>query len=232
MTKAKAYYQAYLVLDCLSDEEYSLIPDELLEEIESKMEVDESIKVDSSIPLEKQKIDEKAYDILEKVIKAIEKNYGRDAIDNPDKYADKAKPKKKKSSSSKEIFEDDERKVIEKPKLEVERRDIEVEQRIQELQNENIKLKSIIKALEEENKKIEKAKELVIDYKGALSIQEEKNKKLKNEIDKLQQSNDELYESISKMPKILRKIFIKDYTKLLRTPSDGEGIVLKIDDSK
>ena len=33
MTKSKAYYQAYLVLDCLSNEEYSLIPkDEIREE--------------------------------------------------------------------------------------------------------------------------------------------------------------------------------------------------------
>ena len=87
MTKPKAYYQAYLVIQCLSKEEYSLIPKELLDEIKSKMEVDESIVVDKAIPLEKQKIDDKAYDILDRVIKAIEKKYGADAIDNPNKYA-------------------------------------------------------------------------------------------------------------------------------------------------
>ena len=87
MTKAKAYYQAFLVLKCLSKEEYSLIPKRLLDEITSKMEQDPNITVDSTIPLEEQKIDEKAYDILDRVIKAIERAYGSDAIDNPEKYA-------------------------------------------------------------------------------------------------------------------------------------------------
>ena len=96
MTKPKAYYPAYLVLQCLSKEEYSLIPKDLLDEIKNKMEVDETIKVDSTIPLEKQKIDEKAYDILDRVIRAIERQYGSDAIDNPEKYAEKVDDEAKK----------------------------------------------------------------------------------------------------------------------------------------
>ena len=211
MTKPKAYYQAYLVLDCLSKEEYALIPKDLLNEIKSKMEVDESITVDSTIPLEKQKIDEKTYDILDRVIRAIEKAYGSDAIDNPDKYAtqvvdppvkDSKKPTsssaKKQESKVEEIVVDDEKERIS----------------IKELKEENLKLKGIISALENENKKIEEAKQLFYDYKEVVSRKDEIIKDLKMQNDELRKANDELHQNIEKVPKIVRKIFIKE-NKLL-----------------
>lgn len=72
MTKEKALYQVKLILDYLPDEEYNKIPDETIEYIENNMEYSEDIKINPDIPLENQKIDEKAYSFLEKIIKKIE----------------------------------------------------------------------------------------------------------------------------------------------------------------
>jgi len=213
LTKGKAYYQAYLVLDCLSEEEYSLIPNELLEEIKMKMEEDPEIKVDSSVPLEKQKIDEKTYDILDRVIKAIERAYGADAIDNPEKYAIVNEEETKKQDKAEEFDLDIE--FEEKPKTKKDK----VPENAKELKEENLKLHNIIKALEEENQKISEAKELYYDYKEVVAKKDEKIRGLRMEIEALKKSNDELHEMIEKMPKLLRNIFIKDYQKML---NDGK----------
>lgn len=207
MTKPKAYYQAYLVIKCLSKEEYSLIPKSLLNEITSKMEKDESIYVDPNIPLEKQKIDEKTYDILDKVITAIERNYGKDAIDNPTKYA------KLDSNPVEEIDISD---IFTEPvKKEEKKENRNQDRNVKDLENENIRLKGIIKALEEENKKIEKAKEIFEDYKTLISSKDQKIKILNEELDTLKKNNQELYEDLNKVPKLVRKIFVKDDIKRL-----------------
>jgi len=207
MTKPKAYYQAYLVIKCLSKEEYSLIPKSLLNEIISKMEKDESIYVDPNIPLEKQKIDEKTYDILDKVITAIERNYGKDAIDNPTKYA------KLDSNPVEEIDISD---IFTEPvKKEEKKENRNQDRNVKDLENENIRLKGIIKALEEENKKIEKAKEIFEDYKTLISSKDQKIKILNEEVDTLKKNNQELYEDLNKVPKLVRKIFVKDDIKRL-----------------
>ena len=220
MTKAKAYYQAYLVLECLSKEEYSLIPKDLLQEIESKMERDPEIVVDSNVPLEEQKIDEKAYDVLDRVIKAIEKAYGKDAIDNPQKYAtvDGEVDKKEVNVSNKpgvvsveEIEIDDMTKPAQPgPQVNKQSKD-----NINDLRAENIKLQGIIKALEAENKKIEQAKELFYSYKEIVAQKDEKIRQLSAENEDLKRNNDELHQSIEKVPKLVRKIFLKDAKKLL-----------------
>jgi len=210
MTKPKAYYQAYLVLDCLSKEEYALIPKELLEEIKSKMEVDKSITVDSTIPLEKQKIDEKTYDILDRVIRAIEKAYGSDAIDNPDKYASLVtdppvkEPKDKKYSQKTSTRKQDN--IPEEIVIENEKERIS----IKELKEENLRLEGIISALRNENKKIEEAKQLYYDYKEVVSKKDEIIRDLKNQNDELKKVNEELHQDIQKIPKLFRKIFIKE----------------------
>ncbi len=208
MTKPKAYYQAFLVLKCLSKEEYSLIPQSLLDEITLKMEKDDSIVVDSTVPLDKQKIDEKTYDILDRVIKAIEKAYGKDAIDNPEKYADierdetivrKQEPKRE-ISNNKHI--DEKNSFIESEK-------------IRKLQDENIKLRSIIDLLKEENKKIDKAKELFGDYKEIVVRKDQKIQELNKEMEALKKANEELKQEIDKLPRLIRRIFIKDTVKKL-----------------
>ena len=206
MTKSKAYYQAYLVLECLSEEEYSLIPKELLDEIKQKMEEDPSIIVDSSIPLEKQKIDEKTYDILERVIKAIEKAYGEDAIDNPEKYANAEEDKSNASIDEFDIIIDDltggkpEHTVKSESKKAIAGGD-------KELKEENIRLKNIITALEQEAQKVEAAKALYYDYKDMVQKKDEIIRALQIENQNLKTNNEELNKSIKSVPKLFRKLF-------------------------
>lgn len=225
MTKSKAYYQAYLVIQCLSKEEYSLIPKALLDEITSKMEVDDTIKVDSTVPLEKQKIDEKAYDILDKVIRAIEREYGKDAIDNPGKYAKDVKDDSNKkspnvetkgvtvASPSKKADEKTPNKSHNIPSHHDETRD---NTKMQALQNENIKLQGIIKALEEENKKIDKAKDLVIEYKEFLAAKDEQIRELNIKLAAAREEKEEIYSMYQRIPAFLRKIFAGDDKKMLK----------------
>lgn len=213
MTKPKAYYQAYLVLDCLSKEEYSLIPKSLLDEITSKMEKDDSIKVDKTIPLEKQKIDEKTYDILDRVIRSIEKAYGKDAIDNPEKYAKIDEIEVDIEPPKKENVKPQNNNNFAKPNDN--RQNDNSRKKLRELEDENIRLKGIISALEEENKKIDKAKELFIDYKEVVSKKDSKIQELNEEINELKKANSELHSQIESLPKLIRKIFIKDDVKML-----------------
>ena len=55
-TKAKSLYQVKLILECLPEEEYKLIPEETINYIEDNFEYDENIAIDPNIPLEKQNI--------------------------------------------------------------------------------------------------------------------------------------------------------------------------------
>ncbi len=215
MTKPKAYYEAYLVLQCLSEVEYKLIPKDLLDEITTRMEVDESIKVDPTIPLEKQKLSEKTYDILDKVISAIEKAYGKDAIDHPedvvikDKNDDNHRNKLKVEEIDLDLDEP-------KPKPNTYSNPNVKTMPDAKLREENIRLQSIIDSLKVENQKVGKAKELVMDYKELVDKKEKEIIKLKEEVTKLQTDNAELYGQIQKFPKIIRKIFIKDDIKMLK----------------
>ena len=210
MTKPKAYYEAYLVLQCLSQVEYNLIPKDLLNEITSKMEVDESIKIDPNIPLEKQKLSDKTYDILDRVISAIEDAYGKDAIDHPeDVVVEETNTKKKPEVEEIDLGFD----IAEKPNIPNNNYKGMPEARLKE---ENIRLQSIIETLKIENQKVGKAKELVLDYKDLVNKKEKEIEKLKEEVTKLQTDNAELYEQIQKFPKLIRKIFIKDNIKLLK----------------
>ena len=63
--KAKALYQVKLILDYLPEEEYKLIPKETIDYIEDNFEYDQNIVIDPNIPLEQQKIDDKAYEMLD-----------------------------------------------------------------------------------------------------------------------------------------------------------------------
>lgn len=206
MTKSKAYYQAYLVIGCLSKAEYNLIPKELLEEIKSKMEVDESIKVDKTIPLEKQKIDEKTYDILDRVISSIEKAYGKDAIDNPGKYQEEAKKK----NDNEKVFEfeiGETQPIVKNEKEKALGQGPLNTYNEKELKEENLKLKGIINALEAENKKIEEAKELYYDYKEIVAKKDNLIDELKTENESLKKSQEELKTMLDRIPKLVRKIF-------------------------
>ena len=52
MTKEKAYYQAYLILEKLPKEEYELIPEKILDEIKSKMEYEAIKSYEQAIKIE------------------------------------------------------------------------------------------------------------------------------------------------------------------------------------
>lgn len=174
LTKEKMLYQVKLILDYLPEEEYNLISQETIDYIEDNFEYDENIKIDPNIPLENQKIDDKTYDYLEKIINEAEKN--------------------KKSVKNEELDN-----YVKKVKEENEKFDTKVE---------NIRLKELVEALKVENEKIPKIKELVEEYKIAL---DEKSKKIEG----LEQNNKYLREVIDKIPKFIRKFFIKDDIKLL-----------------
>lgn len=172
MTKEKALYQAKLIIDNLSEEEYNLIPKDFISYINENMEYDEKITINPNIPLEEQKIDDKTYDILEEMLNKIDKN----AIKNIEE--------------SEEI--------------------VEGSKEFEDLKNENMKLKKLAETLQLENSKIAKIKELVRDYKDELS-------KKSGEIEELKAQNEALYNSIKKCPKLIRKIYFKDFeSKLLK----------------
>lgn len=174
ISKEKALYQVKLILDYLPKEEYNLIPQETIDYVENNYEYDENFTINPNIPLEEQHIDDKAYEMLDKIIKEAENNKIQNNQDELLAYVEKAK---------KENQEFD-------------------------IKEENIRLKNIIEILEKENKKIPKAKNLIEEYKKALKQKE-------TEIELLKRTNQDLYKSINKIPKIIRKIFVKDINEKL-----------------
>lgn len=74
MTKEKALYQVKVILDYLPRDEYELISHKTIEYIDENYEFDERFQLDPNIPLHKQNISEKAYDVLKKIVKEIESN--------------------------------------------------------------------------------------------------------------------------------------------------------------
>jgi len=163
MTKEESLYQVKLILDCLSDEEYFKIPGDVITYIEQNMKYSDEISINPDIPLEKQNIDEKTYDFLEKIIKEININETNNSI-------------KKNENSFKDL--------------------------------EKNELIEILNKYVEENKKIPKAKELIKEYTLAI---EEKNKQIEN----LKSANQELYTSIRKCPKLIRRLFFKNFSDYL-----------------
>lgn len=180
LSKAKALYQVKLILDYLPEEEYKLIPKETIEYIEDNFEYDENFSIDPNIPLEKQKIDDKAFEMLDKIVKSAEMT--------------------KKENKS-----------IKNDEMDSYLKDIRESNQNYNARIENIRLKNLVEILKKENSKIQKAKDLLSDYKDALKQKED-------EIARLKKNNQDLYEYIQKIPKFLRKIFIKNEDiKLLNT---------------
>lgn len=139
-----------------------------------------NFSINPNIPLEKQKIDDKAYEILDKIVKATE------VTKNENKLHDKAKM----NAYIQEVKESNQN----------------YNDRI-----ENIRLKNLVEMLKKENSKILKAKDLISDYKDALKQKED-------EIEKLKKNNQDLYNCIQGLPKIIKKLFIKDLNiKLLNS---------------
>ena len=172
MTKEQAYYQAKLIIDNLSEEEYSLIPKDFLNKINENMEYDENIKIDPELPLEEQDIDDKTYNILEEMLSKIDKGAIKD-IEGQDGI-------------------------------------VEGTDEFDNLKNENLQLIELTERLKKENSKIVQIKDLVQDYKDELS------KKTK-EVEELKAQNEDLLNSIKKVPKIIRKLYFREFeSKLLK----------------
>ena len=168
LSKAKALYQVKLILDYLPEEEYKLIPKETIDYIEENFEYDENLSIDPHTPLEKQRIDDKAYEVLDKIIKSIE--------------------------------------TTEKDKRKQEAQELNYDER-----NEIIRLNNLVEMLKKENSKIPEIKDLLSEYKDAL-------KQKDNEIKRLKKNNQDLYNCIQGLPKIVKKLFIKDLNiKLLNS---------------
>lgn len=177
VTKEKALYQVKLILDYLPDEEYKLIPKETIDYIENNFEYDENFSIDPNIPLEKQNIDYKAYETLDKIVKAAEYN--------------KRHMKNLNTSEKNGNFEE-----------------INEWNNSNNAEIENVRLKNLVEVLKKENSKISKAKDLIAEYKNMLQQKDE-------EIENLKRRNDELYNCIQKLPKIIKVLFIKDLNKKL-----------------
>ena len=78
-----------------------------------------------------------------------------------------------------------------------------VEDKLKEKEfNENIRLNELNAVLEKEKVNISKAKELIVSYKKLLQEKQ-------NEIDNLKEYNNSLEETVNRIPKVLRKIFLK-----------------------
>jgi len=172
LTKSKSLYQVKLIIDCLPKDEYKLIPQETIDYLEKNLEYDEKIVIHPDIPLEDQNIDNKAYDMLEKIMKQVEENKKKSIKQQTEEYVKNIR------GSNKEF----------------------------DMKIENIELKKIIKRLEEENSKLPKAKKLVEEYQKVL-------KQKYNQIKELKEKNSYLYEYIDNIPKLIRKIFIKEEIK-------------------
>ena len=173
LSKAKALYQVKLILDYLPEEEYKLISKETIDYIEDNFEYDENFSIDPNIPLEKQKIDDKAYEMLDKIVKATE-------------MAKK------------------ENKSIEDTEMDAYLKEVRESNQNYNAKIENIRLKNLVEILKKENSKIPKAKDLLSEYKEALKQKED-------EIEKLKKNNQDLYNCIQGLPKIIKKLFIKNF---------------------
>lgn len=68
MTKEEALYQAKLIIDQLSEDEYNLLPIDQVNYIHENYQYNEDIQIDPNIPLFEQDIDEQTVEILENLM--------------------------------------------------------------------------------------------------------------------------------------------------------------------
>ncbi|MBQ9279431.1 MAG: hypothetical protein IJ215_00030 [Clostridia bacterium] len=159
LTKEKAMYQTWLVIEGLSNAERELISQDLLEEIKGSMEYDENIKIDFSIPLEKQKLDSKTWKMLDKVIKSAEQN----GFEKKNKKLEKAKESNSSNISKQNV-------------------NVKDSEELEKIKLENIALSKELERFRDESK------ELLMQYKEAYEKALEENEKVKKDCDALIQT--------------------------------------------
>ena len=150
VTKEKALYQVKLILDYLPEEEYKLIPKEMIDYIEDNFEYDENFTIDPKVPLEKQNIDDKAFEFLEKIIESIK------------------------------VPKSDSLSQVDTPKSDDIQQGIDSNQsNPSDIMSENSRLKQLVDKLKEENSKIPKVKDLISEYKDVIKQKDEQINSLK-----------------------------------------------------
>ena len=158
MTKNKALYEVYLIINELPEEEYNLIPQEQIDYIKENMEVIEDYDFDPTEDLGKQNVSVEAYEYLEKILKNIE--------------------------VATEDSQDE------------------------EVQDEVGYLRDLVERLKKENEVIPASQKLIKKYEEVVAVKQK-------EIDDLKIQNETLKSQIDKLPKLVKKLFIKDEVKLL-----------------
>lgn len=158
MTKNKALYEVYLIINELPEEEYNLIPQEQIDYIKENMEVIEDYDFDPTEDLGKQNVSVEAYEYLEKILKNIEVA----TADSQD----------------------------------------------EEVQDEVGYLRDLVERLKKENEVIPASQKLIKKYEEVVAVKQK-------EIDDLKIQNETLKSQIDKLPKLVKKLFIKDEVKML-----------------
>lgn len=158
MTKNKALYEVYLIINELPEEEYNLIPQEQIDYIKENMEVIEDYDFDPTEDLGKQNVSVEAYEYLEKILKNIE--------------------------VATEDSQDE------------------------EVQDEVGYLRDLVERLKKENEVIPASQKLIKKYEEVVAVKQK-------EIDDLKIQNETLKSQIDKLPKLVKKLFIKDEVKML-----------------
>lgn len=205
MTKEKAMYQTWLVIEKLPEEERKLIPQDIIEEIEDTMEHDETIVIDSTIPMEKQKLDDKTWNMLEKIIKRIEKaghKIEKENISDSEKYVEDVKKENEKFSQGDKNFNQSE--------INEYVQNVKIENNANQIMLENIKLTRQVGELQNQVAKVDEAKVLISDYNSALIEMKKENERLKSENNKIKENCEALINTINRLPKVIKSIFIKE----------------------
>ena len=153
----------------------------------------ETITIDTSKSLQNQRIDDKTYEILETVLKAVDKNRINSLVDVENQNKEK-------------VTQESMQGYVE---------NCQKENELFHAQVEMVKLKGIITSLRNENTKIDEAKELMLKYQDVMKAKDEEIKQLKNKVENLERENVELVWLFKRIPSFLRKIFMKVDIKLM-----------------
>lgn len=154
LTKEKALYQVKLILQYLPEEEYNLIPKQTIDYIENNFEYDENIEINPEIPLENQRIDDKTYEFLNKMLNDIERQ--------------------KANQEKKEIEQYIEKVEKENENIDAKIENIRLKKLVEVISKENEKLPKAKKLLEEYNETLRQKETEILNLQEYIKILEGK----------------------------------------------------------
>lgn len=176
MINSSLLYELKLKLDYLEEDEYSKISKDVIGYIEDNAKYDEKIKAPSKAKLKKNGLENEDLKLIEKILKQIDKS-------KKNKLKIKDEPK-----ISKQYIDE----YLSKIKKDNEVRNLKIEV---------YRAKALIEKLEDENKKIDQAKNLLEEYNKLIKGYEVKISKLKDE-------NTMLNLYMKKIPRLVKNIFV------------------------